>query len=107
MRDKNSLKHWAWCPICNRGFISQRAVDAHQRIHKKEKDMAKKEQKEFPQEVFLKLETETNDDPYFVHYESAEEVAEAGKEINVGVYRLAGTAKVKAPVTVEGENTNQ
>lgn len=60
--------------------------------------------KAFPEEIFLKLETLNNDDPYFVHYESATELAEPDKEIEVGVYRLVHTARVKASVSVEGTN---
>ena len=59
--------------------------------------------KQFPKEVFLKLETEPNGDPYFVTYEKAAEVAEAGRDIKVGVYQLVRTATVKAPVSVEDE----
>lgn len=57
--------------------------------------------KAFPEKIYLKLETETNDDPYFIHYDSASEVAEPDKEIEVGVYGLIGKTKVKAPVTIE------
>ena len=62
--------------------------------------MGSENRKEFPGEIFLKLETETNDDPYFVHYESAADIAEPNKSIEVGVYRLAHTTYVTAPVSV-------
>lgn len=57
--------------------------------------------KEFPKEVFLKLENETFGDSCFGHYLSAEDVAEPGKEIEVGIYRLYRIAKIKAPVSIE------
>ena len=65
--------------------------------------MTEKANKEFPAEIFLKLETETNDEPYFVHYESAKDIAEPDTEVEVGVYRLAGTAKVTAHVSIKAE----
>lgn len=31
------IEAWAFCPVCNKGFLSQHGVDAHQRIHNKER----------------------------------------------------------------------
>lgn len=64
--------------------------------------MDSENQKEFPEEIFLKLETEANDDPYFAHYESAEDIAEPNKSIKVGVYKLTHTTYVIAPVSIAG-----
>jgi hypothetical protein len=95
----------AWCPICGEGFISRHGVNGHQRVHKKETIMTEKI-KPFPEELFVKLETETNDDPFFVLYESAKEVAEPDEEIEVAVYRLVRTTKVKAPVSVDAGDSS-
>lgn len=69
--------------------------------------MTDNNRKEFPQEIFLKLETETNDSPYFVHYESASEIAEPDKSVEIGVYKFVRTANVTAPVSVEGGKVDE
>lgn len=69
--------------------------------------MSSENNREFPEQIFLKLETETNDDPYFVHYESAADIAEPDKSIEVGVYKLMHTTYVIAPVSVASAEPKQ
>lgn len=59
----------------------------------------------FPKEIYIRIDDEDPDSPVFLADADYEDVAEIGKEIRVGSYRLVEVLKIGTEITVNAEET--
>lgn len=93
------VKAWAWCPMCDKGFISQHGVSGHMKVHKKGGQAVATKEK-FPQTLNVTIENE-GDDEYLDLNGTLEDKAETGKERLVAVYELKEFRVITVNVTSE------